>query len=103
MTSTTKTLLRINAPGELLEGYSNITVHDVPTTVDFDSLPILLLPWICDENRDRTFDVITESDAPVCMGHLELNGFEAHPGHVMEMGWTNTFQNSNEFLVVIIT
>ena len=35
-------------------------------------------------NYERTLGVIDESDAPVCMGHLEFNGFEAHPGHVME-------------------
>ena len=29
---------------------------------------------------------ITESSAPVAMGHLEANGFEAHPGHVMHNG-----------------
>ena len=81
-----KNTLRINAPSELLEGYDNIRVYDVPTTVDFDSLPILLLPWICDENREQSLNVVAESDAPVCMGHLELNGFEAHPGHVMLNG-----------------
>jgi|TARA_B100000035_G_scaffold301189_1_gene297542 DNA repair exonuclease SbcCD nuclease subunit len=81
-----KNTLRINAPRELLGEYGNITVHDSPTTVVFDGLPILLLPWLCDGNRDRSFDEITNSPANVCMGHLELNGFEAHPGHVMEGG-----------------
>ena len=81
-----KNTLRINAPSELLLGYSNITVHDRPTTVDFDSLPILFLPWICDENYDESLRAIAESSASVAMGHLELNGFEAHPGHVMLNG-----------------
>ena len=81
-----KNTLRINAPRELLGEYGNITVHDTPTTVDFDGCPILLLPWICDDNRDRAFDEISNSNADVCMGHLELNGFEAHPGHVMQSG-----------------
>ena len=81
-----KNTLRINAPRELLGEYGNITVHDTPTTVDFDGFPILLLPWICDDNRDRVFDEISNSSADVCMGHLELNGFEAHPGHVMQSG-----------------
>ena len=80
-----KNTLRINAPNELLEGY-DIDVIDKPTTCNFDGTDILLLPWICDENRDDTFRSITKSNAPVCMGHLELNGFEAHPGHVMNMG-----------------
>ena len=49
-----KNTLRVNAPGELLGGYENISVYDEPTTVDFDGIPILLLPWICDENRDES-------------------------------------------------
>ncbi|ABA47117.1 recombination endonuclease [Synechococcus phage syn9] len=81
-----KNTLRINAPRELLGEYRNITVHDSPTTVEFDGCPILLLPWICDDNRDRSLEEISNSTADVCMGHLELNGFEAHPGHVMESG-----------------
>ena len=81
-----KNTLRINAPSELLEGYGNISVHDVPTHIDVGGISILLLPWICDENRDGTMETIANSDATVCMGHLEFNGFEAHPGHVMEGG-----------------
>tara|TARA_B100000902_G_scaffold197106_1_gene188199 strand:+ start:596 stop:1627 length:1032 start_codon:yes stop_codon:yes gene_type:complete len=80
-----KNTLRINAPDELLGGY-DIDVITEPTTRTYDGTDILLLPWICDENRDDTFRSITKSVAPVCMGHLELNGFEAHPGHVMNMG-----------------
>ena len=80
-----KNTLRINSPEELLGGY-NIDVIDEPTTRNYDGTDILLLPWICDENYDRTLRSISESTAPVCMGHLELNGFEAHPGHVMDKG-----------------
>ena len=80
-----KNTLRINSPEELLGGY-DIDVIDEPTTRSYDGTDILLLPWICDENYDRTLRSITESTAPVCMGHLELNGFEAHPGHVMDKG-----------------
>ena len=80
-----KNTLRINSPDELLGGY-DIDVITEPTTCTFDGTDILLLPWICDENYDRTLRSISESTAPVCMGHLELNGFEAHPGHVMDKG-----------------
>jgi len=80
-----KNTLRINSPEELLGGY-DIDVIDQPTTRSFDGTDILFLPWICDQNYERTLRSITESTAPLCMGHLELNGFEAHPGHVMENG-----------------
>ena len=81
-----KNTLRINAPTELLGNYTNIDIIDKPTTRNFGGTDVLLLPWICDENSDRTLRSIAESTASVCMGHLELNGFEAHPGHVMETG-----------------
>jgi DNA repair exonuclease SbcCD nuclease subunit len=81
-----KNTLRVNAPSELLGQYGNISVYTEPTTVTFDGVSILLLPWICDENYEQSLRSVTESDATVCMGHLELNGFEAHPGHVMENG-----------------
>ena len=88
-----KNTLRINSPEELLGGY-DIDVIDEPTTRSYDGTDILFLPWICDENYDRTLRSITESTAPVCMGHLELNGFEAHPGHVMDKGTDMTiFKN----------
>ena len=81
-----KNTLRINAPNELLGEYDNIDILDKPVTRNVGGLDILFLPWICDENYDRTLRSVTESNAPVCMGHLELNGFEAHPGHVMDAG-----------------
>ena len=81
-----KNTLRINAPNELLGEYDNIDILDKPVTRNVGGLDILFLPWICDENYDRTLRSVTESTAPVCMSHLELNGFEAHPGHVMENG-----------------
>jgi len=81
-----KNTLRVNAPSELLGEYNNIRVHTKPTTSVFGGLPILLLPWICDENRAEVLEEIGSTEAKVCMGHLELNGFEAHPGHIMNSG-----------------
>tara|TARA_B100002019_G_scaffold273263_1_gene269201 strand:+ start:1731 stop:2765 length:1035 start_codon:yes stop_codon:yes gene_type:complete len=81
-----KNTLRVNAPSELLEGYGNISIYTDPTTVSIGGLPILFLPWICDDNREMSISAVSESSATVCMGHLELNGFEAHPGHMMFNG-----------------
>jgi len=81
-----KNTLRVNAPSELLGEYNNINVITEPTTAVYDGLPILLLPWICDENRTEVLEKLRTTEAKVCMGHLELNGFEAHPGHVMQNG-----------------
>ena len=81
-----KNTLRVNAPSELLGEYKNLTIHDTPSTINRDGLDILLLPWICDENKEESYQEIAESSAKVCMGHFELNGFEAHPGHMMTGG-----------------
>ena len=46
-----KNTLRVNAPTELLGEYKNLTIHDSPCTINRDGLDILLLPWICDDNK----------------------------------------------------
>lgn len=81
-----KNTLRINAPDLLLGEYSNIDVVDQPGQRRIGDVDILLLPWICDDNRERSRVETESSSAPICMGHLELNGFEALPGHRMEHG-----------------
>lgn len=81
-----KNTLRINSPQLLLGDYDNITVVDDPTELSIGGISILLLPWICDENRTRTFDFVESSSAPICLGHLELNTFEPLPGYTMEHG-----------------
>lgn len=80
-----KNTLRVNAPDQVLSDY-DFKIIDKPTTLTYDGCNILMLPWICDDNRDEIFTQVATSKAEVCMGHLELNGFEAHPGHVMESG-----------------
>ena len=87
-----KNTLRVNAPHEILGEYK-FDVIDKPTTKSYDGTDILMLPWICDDNKSEVFEAVQRSKAPVLMGHLELNGFEAHPGHIMESGMDGTFFN----------
>ena len=87
-----KNTLKINAPHEILGEY-NFEVIDKPITKSYDGTDILMLPWICDDNKSEVFEAVQRSKAPVLMGHLELNGFEAHPGHIMESGMDGTFFN----------
>jgi DNA repair exonuclease SbcCD nuclease subunit len=76
----------VNSPGLLLSGYSNIKVYKECREIEVDGEKILLLPWINDENYNQTLSVINKTKSKVAMGHLELNGFYAHRGHVMEDG-----------------
>jgi hypothetical protein len=45
-----------------------------------------MLPWINSENRDDVLKLLETSDADICCGHLELNGFEVTPGMTMDHG-----------------
>jgi len=70
----------------LLREYNNVTVYSDPTEVKLDKLNILFVPWINQGNEANTLKLIEKTKSKVIMGHLELNGFRAHRGHVMEDG-----------------
>jgi DNA repair exonuclease SbcCD nuclease subunit len=76
----------VNSPELLLNDYSNISTFSKATEVNLNGLDILLLPWINSENYEHTTNLINETKSKVAMGHLELNGFRATRGHMMENG-----------------
>ena len=76
----------INAVDLLLKEYDNVEVYSSPTEVSVGDLPVLFIPWINEQNEKETNGVIKKTKCPVAMGHLELNGFVATPGHIMEHG-----------------
>ena len=57
-----------------------------PQEVKFTWGNVLLLPWICMENEKRSLELIQQTNAKVCFGHLELKGFESHAGHIIDTG-----------------
>ena len=82
----------VNALYELLcgpgdEKYPNIHCYDGPCTEEFDGVGIHFMPWINVENYDRVIRSIEMTYADICMGHLEINGFEMHKGHFCEGGY----------------
>ena len=78
----------VNSLKELVSGkYDNVHIWDqLPINWNFGGTNILLLPWICDENRDATLEAIKNSKSPIVMGHLELNGYEMYRGHISDHG-----------------
>ena len=70
----------------MLNDYSNISTFSKATEINIDGLDILLLPWINSENYENSISLIKNSKSKVAMGHLELNGFRATRGHMMETG-----------------
>lgn len=73
---------KINSVDELLKTYDKFRIYAEPTEVDFDTRRIMYAPWICEDNHDKTMSMIETSSAQLCMGHLELIGFEMYAGHI---------------------
>ncbi len=76
----------VNSPELLLKDYTNIKTYSKATEIKLDKLKVLLLPWINSENYEESCEVIKKSKAKITMGHLEINGFKATRGHIMETG-----------------
>ena len=76
----------INAIDLLLREYDNVKVYSEATSIDVCGLNVLLVPWINQENKEMTLKMINKSTAPVCMGHLELQGFKVNDYVVMDHG-----------------
>ena len=76
----------VNSPELLLKDYTNIKTYSRATEIKIDKLKILLLPWINSENYEETSNLIKKTKTKIAMGHLELNGFRATRGHMMETG-----------------
>ncbi len=76
----------VNSVGLLLKQYDNVKIYSEVTEVKLDKLKVLFIPWINQENQESTFKSVKKTTSKCAMGHLELNGFRAHRGHVMEDG-----------------
>jgi DNA repair exonuclease SbcCD nuclease subunit len=76
----------VNSVNLLLSEYNNVVVYSEPTEVKLDNLKVLFIPWINQENDQITRNLIKKTSCKCAMGHLELNGFRAHRGHIMEDG-----------------
>jgi len=75
---------KLNSPSLLLQQYKNIHVYQDPIEVNIEGLDILFIPWINTENEEEVYKAVETSSARLAVAHLELNGFVAHRGHVME-------------------
>ena len=88
----------VNAIDLLLREYDNVKVYSEVTSIEVGGLNILLVPWINQENQERSIGLINKSRAPVCMGHLELNGFivtqEILMDHGLDMKYFKKFKKT---------
>lgn len=73
----------LNALKELQGHYMNeVNLIMEPTVVDYDGLPVALVPWINPENEKATLEFLTNTKATIVGAHLELQGFEMARGQV---------------------
>ena len=70
----------------LLREYDNVKIYSETTSIMIGDLNVLLVPWINSENLESSIKLIKKSKAPVCMGHLELNGFVVTQQVIMDHG-----------------
>jgi DNA repair exonuclease SbcCD nuclease subunit len=70
----------VNSVHLLLQEYNNINVIDSPTNIEVYDTKICMIPWICADNYDESLKVIENTDASLCMGHLEIAGFAMNRG-----------------------
>ena len=89
-----KNTIELNSIYLLTHGYQNVNEYLKPTEVDFDGTLIAMIPWIYKDNIEATTELITNTKAQICFGHLELKGFEMYKGQVIYDGMdSNLFNN----------
>ena len=81
-----KNTLRVNSPDLLLGEFDNIEIIYSPGERVIGGKLMMLIPWICEENKQACWEAINDTDAKYCMGHFELNGFDPIPGYTMTHG-----------------
>lgn len=77
---------KVNTPSLLLHCYDNIHIYDEICDIDVLGNTITMIPWINSENYVNVVNHLENTKSKVLMGHLEISGFEAHPGHIFEGG-----------------
>jgi DNA repair exonuclease SbcCD nuclease subunit len=81
-----KHTLTPSAPVELMGGYNSVTVYDRPMETTIGDLSCVMLPWICRDNIEASFDLLKRTKRRVVFGHLELTGFDMYKGSTCTHG-----------------
>lgn len=65
---------------EAFREYDNVRIYQDATTIHVQDVPVLLVPWLCDENMKSSMKAVSEFDGSVVMGHFEFGGFDMFSG-----------------------
>lgn len=76
----------VNSVDLLLQEYTNIEVISSPKTITVKGTDICMMPWICPENYQESLEVLNNTNADICMGHFEIQGFAMYRGNPSQEG-----------------
>lgn len=77
----------LNSLKELLGHYMNeINIIHEPTVMEYGSMKMGLVPWIDDENDERSMDFIKNAKCDWLGGHFDIQGYEMMKGVKSEHG-----------------
>jgi DNA repair exonuclease SbcCD nuclease subunit len=83
----------VNTIDLMLGEYTNLVTISKPKTLEIDSVPISFIPWICADNYADSMNELSTTRAEICMGHLEIQGFEMYRGQECHEGFSmDTFK-----------
>ena len=67
----------LNSLKELLGHYMNeVNIVQDCSVLDYDGLKVGLVPWICADNEEATYEFLANCSADIIGGHFELVGFD---------------------------
>jgi DNA repair exonuclease SbcCD nuclease subunit len=70
-----------NSLKELLGFFINeVAIIEKPAVIEYETLRLALVPWMCKDNWDESINFIKNCKADILGGHLELSGFEMMRG-----------------------
>ena len=90
----------MNSLKELLGHFMNeVNIIMEPTVMEYGSLKIAMLPWICMDNYEKSMQFISDCKADWLGAHLELNGFEMMRGVTNVHGMSREIFNKFELVL----
>lgn len=78
--------IRVNSHRELNLSQYNIETIDTPQEIELYEEKLCFIPWICSDNEDECFSLISSTDAKFCFGHFAMKNFEMQKGRICENG-----------------
>ena len=88
----------VNSVDLLLGEYGILfNVIDHPSHIYVGPHKICMMPWICPENYEDSMETLKESDAPICCGHFEIDGFQMYRGMPSQEGLKRDYFRKFDF------